>query len=288
MIRYNYNMTLILAIFLSFPSVFAAYKDIEFINKKLEPTKDTLEWGGTCAGGRRYITEGLEYTLSTFKNDPHYTCSEAYRLGSFEAITDFIIVNDGSHKINPLGFTERKASREFNFVFEEGARQNLKMEINENANADGNSSSWNMHSVLIIIPRTILPYVEHAKEENKFIVHLPNEEVIEFDANTREIIGGVFQEGPIDTREDRFKRKFAEMKYNGAGYLIRVDQRGELPEADNVWGVKKFATISKGEKSCKVSVSKLWDQEGGEASKHYFNFPTDEEFYQFVQNECGF
>ncbi len=265
----------------------SANDNLDLINKRLKPEKDSVEFGTVCWNSSLWTIDGLTISKSTFLKDRSQSCAGISDDETFKMVKSFTIENSGSPVINPLGFTDQRSVREYSFQYPENARQQIKMDIYENAMYPGRVSHWSMHSAVYFIPRLVIPYLEFKKDDNKLIVHLPTDEIIEFDASNREIIGGVLEETPVDGSENRHARKFPGLKYTGSGYMIRIDQRGELPEADLVWGIKKFATIYHNNKSCKVSASKLWDQEGGESSQHLFKFSTDEEFYKFIKSECN-
>ena len=144
-----------------------------------------------------------------------------------------------------------------------------------------------MNSLMLFFPRKILPAIVNAGERD--IVTLPTGEVVEFDAATHEIRGGVFAEAAVDFNPDRGARKFPGVDYRGNGVVVRVNARGADPRINNV------ATISTGTppqtcdrgndcNQCKVPSKELWDQSGAER----FKFSTDAEFERFLIARCGF
>jgi hypothetical protein len=129
-------------------------------------------------------------------------------------------------------------------------------------------------------------------------VTLPNGEKMIFDKDSKEIIGGVFQEGAIDTTADRMKRQYSDLKYNGRGVVLRVNSRGQSPQLgefekekiDMEFGNRGSAEVlitngTTGQK-CRRPKTDFWD--AIDVAPIEFKFATDEEFEIYLQNKCGF
>ena len=84
-------------------------------------------------------------------------------------------------------------------------------------------------SKFYFFPRVVVPHSELSANESQIIVTLPTNEKVYFDAKTKEIVGGVLEEGPIDLSPSRFNRKFPNIKYTGSGIVLRVNARGRDP-----------------------------------------------------------
>lgn len=203
---------------------------------------------------------------------------------SGEAIS-FTLFNLGSPHIVPPG---KNLERSYRFRFDGRELQNVKMRVFERPSPTGRASHLLMISSIYFFPRKVLPtlsLIENDSVMNVLELELPTGERVCFDTETKEIIGGVLKEdAPMDTNPDRHKRRFAKLSYSGGGVTIRVDQRGSSPEQAVVWGQNKMAIISFGDRTCKLSPSKLWEQDSGWFD---FKFPTDVLLYEFLRKSCG-
>ncbi|MDA8792926.1 hypothetical protein N9N67_06740 [Bacteriovoracaceae bacterium] len=255
------------------------------VSQENTPLYNEIKKDDSCAGSNRSIHNDIAVDFQYMRIDESKPCFGPNKSEQEKMIYGFMITNTGSEVINPRG-KDTDSERTFHFSYQENARQQIKLSIEEIANPVGRISHWHMLSSFYFIPRKVLPYIIINQELNSAEVTLPTKEKVVFNLETKEIISGVFTEKPIDYLENRHRRNFPQISYSGSGYMIRVDQRGELPEADMVWGQKKYATISKNGKTCKVRANLLWDQTGGDSSRFLFKFPTDESFYQFISKKC--
>lgn len=282
-------MKTILINFLILTSLFGQINKEELLQQisiEQTPVYNQIKRDRPCAGSERSVYPGIYVDFKYMKIEDGMPCFGDQEAKQEKLLYGFVLINQGSQRINPLGY-ENDTERSFKFNYLEKSRQQIHLVIEENANPMGRISHWHMLSSFYFVPRKILPYLKKNEEAGTITVYLPTKETVTFDLKTKEIISGVLKETyPMDDAENRHKRKFPGIEYSGEGYIIRANQRGSMPEADMVWGVKKFATISKNGKTCRVRAHQLWDQTGGEASRLLFKFPTDEEFYQFVAENC--
>jgi hypothetical protein len=205
--------------------------------------------------------------------------------GQFEA---FSIENRGKNNI----VSANESGRDFEFSFDEQARQNISLMISD---APNGTVSHTMHSHFMFFPRKYLPLAELNKKQ--VTVTLPTGEQIFF-SETGEIIDGVFEEGPVDVGPDRFKRTYADFRYNGKGILLRANARGQMPQQgqfesakiDMEYGLKNSADVliingSTGQR-CRRPKIDFWTDE--DVSPILFKFPSDQEFDTYLKAKCNF
>jgi hypothetical protein len=205
------------------------------------------------------------------------------------ATESFSFVNVGDNSI----VTRPDSSRTFNFEYPEQANQNLSLEIDD---APNDTVSHTMHSIFMFFPRKQLPVVEQLS--NTMEITLPTGEKVIFQKESKEIVTGVLEEGPVDTGPDRFKRQYADIKYKGMGVVLRVNARGQSPQLgqfenlkiDMDHGLKGSAEVlilngSTGQR-CRRPKSDFW--EPLDVSPIEFKFPTDKAFDAYLKSKCGF
>lgn len=188
--------------------------------------------------------------------------------------------NPGSHRL-------------FAFEYLEQARQNLAMDVED---APNNTTSETMHSVFMFFPRKNLFLVEQLT--GTINVTLPTGEKIIFQKASKEIVDGVFTEGPVDTSSIILKKSYPDLKYNGKGIVLRVNARGQSPQLVN-YGISKIdqdygirgtndALIINGStgQRCRRPKADFWEPLN--VSPIEFKFPTDEEFDAYLKKNCGF
>ena len=205
--------------------------------------------------------------------------------GQFEG---FSVENKGKNSI----VSANEAGRDFEFSFDEQARQNISLMISD---APNGTVSHTMHSHFMFFPRKYLPFAELNKKQ--VTVTLPTGEQIFF-SETGEIIDGVFEEGPVDVGPDRFKRTYADFKYHGKGILLRANARGQMPQQgqfeaakiDMEFGLKNSADVliingTTGQR-CRRPKIDFWPAE--DVSPILFKFPSDQEFDTYLKAKCNF
>ncbi len=187
----------------------------------------------------------------------------------------------------------RYSQRGFHFDYLEQARQNMALEIDDSPN---DTVSHTMHSVFMFFPRKRLPIVEQLS--GTINVTLPNGEKMIFQRDSKEIVDGVFTEGPVDVSRDRHKRQYADLKYRGQGVILRANARGQSPQLgqfentkiDMEHGIKGSADVliihGQSGQRCRRPKSDFW--EPLDVTPIEFKFPTDEEFDLYLKQHCGF
>ncbi len=225
---------------------------------------------------------------SQYVNGADYLRNESFTPGLFEG---FQIDNRGTNRIvNPKANPD--SWRSFAFEFEEQVTQNISFSV---VDAPNSTTSHGMYSHFMLFPRKILPYVEIENGERK--VTLTNGEKLEF-TKDGVIKNNLFIEGPIDVSADRFKRTYANLKYQGKGILLRANARGQMPQQgqfeatkiDMEYGIKYSADVliingTTGQR-CRRPKADFWPS--GDISPIPFNFPTDKEFDAYLKSKCGF
>ena len=215
-----------------------------------------------------------------------YIRSDSFPEGEYEG---FSIENRGK---NVIAHAE-DSMRTYDFSYEEQVAQNIALMISD---APNGTVSHTMHSHFMFFPRTVMPYAEISGDENVKVT-LPTGEKLNFNKNG-EVTGGVFTEGPIDISPDRFKRTYANFKYQGKGILLRANARGQMPQQgqfeatkiDMEYGIKYSTDVliingTTGQR-CRRPKADFWPS--GDVSPIMFKFPTDKEFDVYLKAKCGF
>lgn len=215
-----------------------------------------------------------------------------YRKDRQSQIVGFEFSNRGGNRILPPRYDIGKNllfARDFQFRFDDRARQDIQLFISDWAPSRDKQFrlSGLMNSVLHFFPRNYLPAISEAGP--RYVVTLPTGEQVEFDAKTREILGGVFSETAVDLNPDRGARKFPGVNYIGKGILVRADARGTDPRIGTIATITTGTPASDCEKGaackqCQVGSKELWQQNGAVR----FKFSTDQEFDRFLLSHCGF
>ncbi len=215
-----------------------------------------------------------------------------YRAGNRAEPVGFTLTNKGSPRINPRGLHGR-AMREFQFLFADRAEENVFLNVTDDVAISGRYSHDNMFRELHFFPRLQLPSVKRVEDGQRLKVTLPTGEPLLFDARTKEIVGGVLQERPMDCNPNRSARKDPAISYSGKGLFITVAQRGEDPRLARVWGRTKYAEVeypTKYPKPCRVSPALIWDQHRRSGSLYpplTMLHPTDATLFAMLEKQCG-
>jgi hypothetical protein len=215
-----------------------------------------------------------------------------YRKDRQSQIVGFEFSNRGGNRILPPRYDIGKNllfTRDFQFRFDDRARQDIQLFISDWAPSRDKQFRLSeiMNSVFHFFPRNYLPAI--LGSEARYVVTLPTGEQVEFDAKTREVLGGVFSETAVDLNPDRAARKFPSVNYLGKGVVVRANARGTDPR------IGSMATITTGTPTpdcdkgaacnqCQVPSKELWHQNGAVR----FKFSTDQEFDRYLLARCGF
>jgi hypothetical protein len=214
-----------------------------------------------------------------------------YRIDRQKKIIGFEFSNRGGNAILPERYDiekNRLFTRDFQFHFQDRARQDIHLLLTDWAPSRDKQFRLSelMNSIMLFFPRNYLPAI--AGSGGHYVVTLPTGEEVKFDAVTREVLGGVFAEAPVDLHPDKTARKFPAVSYTGKGVMIRANARGTDPRLGTI------ATITSGSQAsncegmgcnrCQVPSKELWEQNGAVR----FKFATDEEFDRYLSLRCGF
>lgn len=216
----------------------------------------------------------------------------------------FELYNYGPNRVNPGGNgTDKGHYREFKFEAEDEARQDAHMLVLDRigqgtkmgASSVANSGSEaRMYSLFYFFPRVVLPALRLSSSKKEIIVTLPTREEIIFDARTKEILYGVLKETePLDAFSFT-ERTFGKFIYTGTGMMLRADQEKLSPRFANVGEESKSSILQFGQQTCRIPNEQLWfqnatlaNQSSGINNQHLFKFPSDVEFFKFVNTTCG-
>jgi hypothetical protein len=243
---------------------------------------------------RDAVSPGVRYDTVLIPRASESPVSVAwqYRKNRQNQIVGFEFSNPGGNRILPQRYAVEKNhafTRDFCFRFDERARQDIHLLISDWAPSRDRRFRLSeiMNSILHFFPRNYLPTIARSNERN--VVTLPTGELVEFDARTHEVVGGVFLEVPVDLNPDHAARNYPGVHYLGKGVVVRADSRGKDPRVGTV------ATITAGSlpaqckagtgcDQCRVPAMELWDPKGAAR----FKYTTDEEFDRYLQARCGF
>lgn len=216
----------------------------------------------------------------------------SYQPSDLKSIVGFTLTNRGSSRVNPKGLQKTGAMRIYTFQFPDRARENIHVAINDDVDISGRFSHDNMYRELHFFPRLQLPAVERGDGGKTLTVTLPTGEPVLFDVRTKEIVGGVLREDPIDFHRDRYQRRNPGVHYQGDYMLITVAQRGEAPRRASVWGQTKYAEVhypAKYAKPCRISPRHLWDQRpkrGDTDPTLIMLHATDAALFAAIEKQC--
>ena len=145
-----------------------------------------------------------------------------------------------------------------------------------------------MNSIFHFFPRNYLPAILGSGA--RYVVTLPTGEQVEFDAKTREILGGVFSETAVDLNPDRAARKFPGVNYVGKGVVVRANARGTDPQN---WALPRRSLPERrlriAKKEPLAANAKFRPKNSGiKMAPVRFKFSTDQEFDRYLLSRCGF
>jgi hypothetical protein len=246
------------------------------------------------APGKELASTRIAYDTVTLERSPHPPLHAGwqYRKDRQSQIVGFEFSNHGGNRILPPLYDIGKNllfTRDFQFRFDDRARQDIQLFISDWAPSRDKQFRLSelMNSVFHFFPRNYLPAI--AGSGTRYIVTLPTGEQVEFDAKTREILGGVFSETAVDLNPDRATRKFPGVNYVGKGVLVRANARGTDPRIGSTATITTGTPVPDCDKGaacnqCQVPSKELWHQNGAVR----FKFSTDPEFDRYLLSRCGF
>lgn len=244
------------------------------IKTTLSPLGDLVKFRGSSPSNMSSVN-GLQYIRADYIPE-----------GQYEG---FSIENRGNNTI----VNAENSYRSFDFISEEQVSQNINLMVNDSPNE---YISHTMHSHFMFFPRTYMPFAE-VRDDQSVRVTLPTGESMDF-SKDGEVTGGVFTEGPVDTGPDRFKRSYANIKYQGKGILLRANARGQMPQQgqfeatkiDMDYGIKYSTDVliinGTTAQRCRRPKTDFWPT--GDVSPILFKFPTDKEFDVYLKAKCSF
>ena len=211
--------------------------------------------------------------------------------GDSKKIDGFSIRNTGPNNI--VKEDENSINREMSFEFPDRAGSDMKLII---CDSPDTTTSHSTYSILMFFPRSVLPSIKKLGDE--FQVTLPNKELVRYNSKTGEVLGGVFQEGPMLADPKNKNKAFpANVKYSGDGVMIRADKSGDLPYGDIELSSGtsapsiSIATVSKkGFKDCKIPSKELWYTDHSKGGQVFIKpeLANDQGMDAFIKNKCGF
>jgi len=247
-----------------------------------------------AAPAKDLVSRNIEYgtMISSRTANSQLNTGWQYRRTRQGQIVGFEFSNHGG---NPVLAPRRDATknqyftRDFQFRFDDRARQDIHLMISDWAPSRDHvfRLSEIMNTLMHFFPRSYLPAIANAGDRN--IVTLPTGEEVEFNAVTKEILGGALTESPVDLSSDRNGRKYPDVNYLGLGVVVRADARGADPR------LGKYAIISTGTaplncdkpggcRQCEVPSKELWEQTGAVR----FRFQNDQAFDRYLTARCAF
>jgi len=246
------------------------------------------------APGKELASTRIAYDTMLLERSPHAPIHAGwqYRKDRQSQIVGFEFSNRGGNRILPPRYDIGKNllfTRDFQFRFDDRARQDIQLFISDWAPSRDKQFRLSelMNSIFHFFPRNYLPAIVGSGA--RYVVTLPTGEQVEFDAKTREILGGVFSETAVDLHPDRAARKFPGVNYVGKGVVVRANARGTDPRMGNTATITTGAPAADCEKGtacsqCQVPSKELWHQNGAVR----FKFATDQEFDRYLLSRCGF
>lgn len=216
----------------------------------------------------RYIN--MDYITSNNADSLFFTTNFAGFNNGVELYRGFGVSNIGPNDIvtsEPTGFDF--PSRDFEFITEDRSRQETYLWVTD-YNGSGRVSD-RYETIFMFFPRENQPFIEEMEEV--LLITLPTGEPIAVDKKYKTITGGEMVEGPLD-----YKGNFALLKYNGKGFVLRLDAKGADPR-----NVRMLRVQKNGLPDCQIETAKLWNQ----GSFPRFKYPRDEDVYKIVLDQCG-
>jgi hypothetical protein len=156
----------------------------------------------------------------------------------------------------------------------------------------------------LFFPRKVTPSI--SRVDNELLMTLPTGESVLFDAASRRVISGAFNEkrradagkNASFTSKDGSLRTYykpdSDLAYEGKGVWIETKATFQKNEADDqTLTIRTGSPSCKGDgcASCKVPSADIYEKKGGGEkvpSCRWFKFKTDEEFDAYLKSKCKF
>lgn len=212
-------------------------------------------------------------------------CTSLYPDGS-EQMRHFIFTNFGENKIVPnSGFG---IGRDFKFQFQGLARSDLNLLIWDMPDEDDRHGHL---KIMMFFPRLVMPAIRFDDSKDVLVVTLPTKEEVIFNAKTKEVIGGVFSEFPMDQDDEGYAIN-PKVVYTGSGVVLEASRIADYPVGfKGSEGKNNIATIrKKGFSDCKIPAAELWYTDREKRGNVFFNkkYVSDEGFNKLLKEKCKF
>lgn len=179
--------------------------------------------------------------------------------------------------------------RDFEFQFEDLAQSDLGLLVWDMPD------DYDSHGHLMLmafLPRKVIPSVQY-ESENKIKVTLPTEEVVVFDAVTKEIRSGVLKEEPVKTNSNGVALRPG-ISYQGTGLVLVASRVANYPVGDELVASSKRQArnnadvIYKGKTLCQIPVKDLWYTDYNKKGQVLLKDPyaSDDKLIAFIEKKC--
>lgn len=234
-------------------------------------------------------TESIYAVICRTRTHLRWDICSSLRPDNSESVKSFKFSNMGENKIvKKSGFG---IGRDFEFLFEDQARSDLGLLIWD---MPDQKESHGHLKLMMFFPRTYLPKASYYADDNKdtITVMLPNGEDVIFNGKTKEIIGGVLSEAPMEQDKEGNAIE-PQVNYSGAGVVLWAHAINDYPvglSPKELLANKKAYIKKAGKKLCIVNANELWYTDDSLGGNILFNkkYVTDLAFDRFTKNKCGF
>lgn len=166
-------------------------------------------------------------------------------------------------------FRTEHITRSFRANYPERARQDINFEITDNYNKGLKNRFTSRY---YLFPRNFIPAIE--VDEDNTRITLTNGEYVFMKTHNKEIISGPFKVmGPPSLND------FPKIEYKGRSIALRVDL-----ENDRVDPRQDVTITHPNGDICFKPLNRLFNYE----LRLIFKFATDDEFYEYLEDECDF
>ncbi len=250
----------------------------ETISAYPEKTNNELPLLPTLCQSRE---KGLWDLCFSITKDSDIRDDREYRAKSFK------LRNSGGNPTFPQ--TGWMVGRDFEFQFEDLAQSDLSLLVWD---MPDDYESHGHLMLMTFLPRKVVPSVQY-ESVNKIKVTLPTEEIVIFDANSKEIISGALKEGPVKINSNGISLR-PSITYIGKGLAIVASRVANYPVGDElVASTKRQARnnadiIYSGKTICQIPVKDLWVTDSSKKGQVLLKsqFATDASLISFIEKKC--